>query len=331
MDEPDPRYFTLPPPAEVDKSTPDQALDYPHQHKFRRAVLNILSTSIAEQTLAQIVDGLPLREVARDKRFHQHRIEEPVFGHTELCPGVLDKTITFRQEFEPLTLDVPSRVLHCYQNEPVGSKASRLPFIELVAVAVHAIAAKLFKLDTSLHKEDKWPSDEYYKSNRFVRWATPFSVIYYDKPNRFPDGIADVVGYWAEDRIFGGVVLFGRGETGTGHEDVWFHSHRKDLTNRIYALEDEQIATLLRFLDSDGETLVESACPLPILGDGHNRRRIDPEIAMPEFNVFRDRWERSVNVQNHRQYREEQRCVMSPLDYPELESFETFVQTTTDN
>jgi hypothetical protein len=25
-----------------------------------------------------------------------------------------------------------------------------------------------------------------------------------------------MVGYWAEDRIFGGVVLFGRGETGTG-------------------------------------------------------------------------------------------------------------------
>ena len=29
-------------------------------------------------------------------------------------------------------------------------------------------------------------------------------------------GVADVVGYWAEDRIFVGVVLFGRGESGTG-------------------------------------------------------------------------------------------------------------------
>lgn len=88
---------------------------------------------------------------------------------------------------------------------------------------------------------------------------------------------------------------------------------------------------LLRFLDSDGETLLDAACPLPILGDRENRRRIDSEIAMPEFNVFRDRWERSVDVKNHRQYREEQHCVRTPLDYPELESFESFVRTTTDN
>lgn len=30
---------------------------------------------------------------------------------------------------------------------------------------------------------------------------------------RFHNGLADVVGYWAELRIFGGVVLFDRGET----------------------------------------------------------------------------------------------------------------------
>ena len=107
---PDPRYFTLPPPAKVDRSTPDQVLDHLHQQKFRRAVLNVLSTSIAEQTLAQIVDGLPLRDVALDKRVHRHRIGEPVFNHTELCPGVLEKTMTFREAFEPLTWDIPSRV-----------------------------------------------------------------------------------------------------------------------------------------------------------------------------------------------------------------------------
>lgn len=110
MTGPDPRYFTVPPPAKVDKSTPAQVLDRLHQEKFRRAVLNVLSTSIAEQTLAQIVDGLPLKDVALDKRVHRHYIEEPVFKHTELCIGVLEKTITFRAAFEPLTWDVPSRV-----------------------------------------------------------------------------------------------------------------------------------------------------------------------------------------------------------------------------
>lgn len=110
MDGPDPRYFTLPPPTKIDKSTPDQVLDHLHQQRFRRAVLNVLSAPIAEQTLAQIVDGLPLKDVAFDKRFHRHYVEEPVFYHTELCPGILEKTINFRETFEPLTLDIPSRV-----------------------------------------------------------------------------------------------------------------------------------------------------------------------------------------------------------------------------
>jgi hypothetical protein len=31
---------------------------------------------------------------------------------------------------------------------------------------------------------------------------------------QYPEGIADMVGYWAKDRILGGVVLFDRGESG---------------------------------------------------------------------------------------------------------------------
>lgn len=41
MEGPDPRYYTLPPPAKIDKSTHDQVLDNHHQQKFRRAVLDV--------------------------------------------------------------------------------------------------------------------------------------------------------------------------------------------------------------------------------------------------------------------------------------------------
>lgn len=101
---------------------------------------------------------------------------------------------------------------------PVGSRLSALPLVELVTVTIHTMAAEIFKLDGSgsLHKSDKWPSEEYYESNRLLRWATPFSLVNYAIPDRYPHRVADVVGYWAEDRIFGGVVLFGRGESGTG-------------------------------------------------------------------------------------------------------------------
>lgn len=35
---------------------------------------------------------------------------------------------------------------------------------------------------------------------------------YFDH-TQYPQGVADVVGYWAETQVFGGVVLFDRGET----------------------------------------------------------------------------------------------------------------------
>lgn len=33
---------------------------------------------------------------------------------------------------------------------------------------------------------------------------------------RYPKGVADMVGYWAESRIFGGVVVFDRGDDEKG-------------------------------------------------------------------------------------------------------------------
>lgn len=41
----------------------------------------------------------------------------------------------------------------------------------------------------------------------------PFSLISVWSHDGYPNGLADVVGYWAEARIFGGVVLFDRGES----------------------------------------------------------------------------------------------------------------------
>lgn len=120
-------------------------------------------------------------------------------------------------------------MLHRYQFAPVGSSLSRLPFIELIAVAVHTTAAYLFKeVNGGLHQNEKYPSDEWYKEfSHRRRKPSPFSLWLYDDPGQYPDGNADVAGYWAEDQIFGGIVLFDRGENGTEvrSPSVWALSH----------------------------------------------------------------------------------------------------------
>lgn len=58
---------------------------------------------------------------------------------------------------------------------------------------------------------------------------TPFYTSSYTASNRYPNGWADVVGCWAEHHIFGGVVLFDRGES---EEEV-----RKMISRQDYLFE----------------------------------------------------------------------------------------------
>src|ERR1700761_8607370 len=76
-----------------------------------RALHNVLSTDIAEVTYAQILDGVPLAEVAND-RYSPHFIDlrHPVQQHTSLCPGVTEQTKAFRSSFDPAILEFDSRV-----------------------------------------------------------------------------------------------------------------------------------------------------------------------------------------------------------------------------
>jgi hypothetical protein len=51
---------------------------------------------------------------------------------------------------------------------------------------------------------------------------TDFMHEDYHNLQQYPKGVADVVGYWAEYHLFGGVVLFDRGESGTDVSNVSF-------------------------------------------------------------------------------------------------------------
>lgn len=86
-------------------------LDGDHHDLFTRAISRVLSTEIAEQTYAQIIDGLPLTGVIYESGGGSLPRDHPLHDvHHELCPGVLDKTRQFREEFDPQILSIDSRV-----------------------------------------------------------------------------------------------------------------------------------------------------------------------------------------------------------------------------
>ncbi|KAB5578811.1 hypothetical protein GE09DRAFT_1091117, partial [Coniochaeta sp. 2T2.1] len=136
---------------------------------------------------------------------------------------------------------------------------------------------------------------------------------------QYPDGLADVAGYWAEDLIFGGIVLFDGGESGLECRDVYFHSGRKRTTFRIWRLLDSQLSDLVEFLTSEEPP---PSPPFPILASDHNLHRYDPWDAIAQHHIFRDPWERKIPTTKA----EETRDVRSTGDYPELATMFTDLQ-----
>lgn len=97
----------------------------------------------------------------------------------------------------------------------------------MIARGVHSIATSLDMRANKLHQGNiaeaiayQTVKEPFYEDN--ARWvpqtleAFPhlFFNVGYMNNKQYPFGIADMAGYWAEDRIFGGVVLFDRGESG---------------------------------------------------------------------------------------------------------------------
>ena len=72
--------------------------------------------------------------------------------------------------------------------------------------------------------------------------------------------------------------------------DVYLHADRRDVTYRIFKLLDEQKHELIQFLLSD--ITPPPNCPLPILGDLKNRKRVDPEEPIEATDIYCDKWER---------------------------------------
>lgn len=98
----------------------------------------------------------------------------------------------------------------------------KLRLLELVVSACHDIAVHLYQMDAEVHKHrehEQWLSEqlaslpENSHDRRLLPPPTLFFNGMYVEPSRYPNGLADVVGYWAETQIFGGVVLFDRGES----------------------------------------------------------------------------------------------------------------------
>ncbi|KAI3341393.1 hypothetical protein F4824DRAFT_496144 [Ustulina deusta] len=324
------------PREETNASTPRvsvDSLDTNHRQVFSRALQNVLSSDAAELTYAQIVDGLPLSAIERDTIRGSVDCDHPIHTkHTELCPGVIERLREIIDTHDIGSLKFDSTLVDAYNNASPGSRAFETRLIEMTAVAVHQIAVQLFKSETSLHESDGMGSwqpaeDSVFWDIHKTMFPTLFRHPQYCDYGLYPDGLADGVAYWAENRILGGVVLFDRrapdsppntnNEIEVDPNAIYFHSSGRMITYRIYQLIDKQRCDLVKFLLS--ETTPPAECPIPIHGTSENQQRIDPEEAVTDTGVYRDVWERKPLALGQADPRD--RTVWDKIEHPTLREF----------
>ncbi|KAH6649296.1 hypothetical protein F5144DRAFT_521559 [Chaetomium tenue] len=311
-----------------------EVLDVDHYSPLVHAIRNVLSTDLAETTYAQLVDGLPMVDTVWHMRGSLILRGHPLIGHDKVCEGALERVRFFRANFDVTSLQFDSVALQSYQNSAVGSREFKLRLVELVANVLHDIGVLLFQSEHKLHSQEHINSVVSWK--REPQWVgegrrreleepleprpTLFYHVDYMDHEQYPAGMADVAGYWAEDRIFGGVVVFDRGVSGSECNDIYFHSGRQQTTFRVWRLLDTQFDDLVDFLLADNPAMPG---PFPILASQANRHRHDPWDAIALHHIFRDPWERKYPSTKPIPTRD----VRTAGDYPELDDMFDAVQS----
>lgn len=137
--------------------------------------------------------------------------------------------------------------------------------IEMVVVALHQFGVHLHRRGFRMHRGDieymiNWtmPEDSSGGRVKLNPWKPPPTISnhpFYHDSDIYPDGVDDMVGYWVEDRILGGVVFFDRRAELDDNKDLtgetsntYIHPARPKVMMHVAQLLDWQQQALVGFL-----------------------------------------------------------------------------------
>ncbi|KAH7220126.1 hypothetical protein BKA60DRAFT_457273 [Fusarium oxysporum] len=284
-----------------------------HRQAFVQALMRVMETDVAERTFAEIIDGLPTIDSYQE--FHWPQDGHPATQHLDVCPGTIEKARQLRCNL-PSRMSFHLPLLCAFEEATIDSRPFYLRLFELLAVSIHQIAVYLYQQDGANHTHQdyqKWidsPRDTSQWDG--YRHPTAFCHTFYIAVERYPNGVADTVGYWAEAKIFGGVFVFNRGESESECNELYLHAGRRAGPFTLFPLTTKQFERLVDFLLGETEEPAASRSPLPFTATSENRWRWHTWDAMARYHIFRDKYERSV------QPTKPTGCVKSAVDWPEI-------------
>ena len=181
----------------------------------------ILALPIARDTYAQIIDGKPTRipHSDQDKASQSQPTDQAVQEYEKIrkafAPENLLIDLKVRDPFMLIHLkrSNSTQLAQDYQNAPLNSRENHLQLLRIAAASVNALARKTYQDFHSdiVIKPSKLPELSHHQSNG----VDDFYHSNYREFKRYPFGRLDIMSYWAETELFGGVVLFERDESGS--------------------------------------------------------------------------------------------------------------------
>ncbi|KAK2792534.1 hypothetical protein FQN51_001652 [Onygenales sp. PD_10] len=147
---------------------PASILHGDHFVAFKTSLSNILLTNRAEDTYAQIIDGMPTADVWDE---YANRRHEWIENHKQLCPTTREKTKAFQANFSPdeLHLDTSARDIFIHPYEP-----HRLIF-QLSEAQIQQFADFVIPLSLSLSQRPVPPFP--FKAERQTRRVDPWDAM----------------------------------------------------------------------------------------------------------------------------------------------------------
>ncbi|TVY25111.1 hypothetical protein LHYA1_G005966 [Lachnellula hyalina] len=267
-----------------------------HLSAFKRTLSGILSTTLAERTFAQIIDGLPTRDDNGYFPTYSTEIRDNTASSAEAMEGARE---LLRGHINAYTTLVDAKLAQAYQDARPGSVEFYLRLLEMLAVACHDIAALVYG-DTQPGLRRAGQSAQECLAALEGR-PTDFMHEDYCALQQYPRGVADV----AEYHLFGGVVLFDRGGSGTDCKRAFLHPVGGF---RIFQISSTHIKKFAEYVQASEDT---QEALFPFSAEKYTYR-VDPFDAMA-LNIYRDRYERVIPRDRPT------RCVQRLADFPELQ------------
>ncbi|KMP05665.1 hypothetical protein CIRG_05346 [Coccidioides immitis RMSCC 2394] len=195
-------------------------LDDCHARRVIQALRRILATEVAEESFSMLIDGrLTMKALRACRRIRLGEDYDEIAKYTGPSQDTISMFRSLREQFDLSHVLIKASSAERFQRSDVQASSADFQrgLLDLVVSMVHDLAVSIFE---ELHRS-KYQNTPHQGPERAL--LPDFRHPKYLQSYLYPHGPIELVGYWMETRLFGGVVVFEHGNPLGEPGAPWIH------------------------------------------------------------------------------------------------------------